>query len=158
MIRIRRVMIGIFSQFRVASVQGVVAPPSLPVASSHSSRVSMCDSYGHHRAACVSGSRRQDLIQQHGLGFSRKGTLASYEEFEAIGLCVSGCRAAEIQVDFTEGHTTDPSAVCKLRKSRCNLFTLGNQEVQRWGVIQLSRPHERSPYAPTFEDSCQEET
>ena len=68
-------------------------------------------------------------------------------------------RASEIQFDFTDGHKS-LRPIRSMQLSKDTMRHVRSQESKRpsLGVVQHTSPHERSPYAPKFEEWSQEET
>ena len=89
-----------------------------------------------------------------------KGSFCSIEEFESIRLRIPAYRAADIQVEFSEGHIILRTAAQRAHLKR--FLTPRQKSLERkgpsQGVIQHFEPYERSPYALKFEDRSEEET
>ena len=81
------------------------------------------------------------------------------EEFQVIYLRLPGNRVAEIQFDFTEGHKILGSTVQRaiLKKVHYVKWKFGKRKDPSQGMIQHAGSHDRSLYAPKYEDRSGEE-
>ena len=83
-----------------------------------------------------------------------ESAVAMLKDPRQLGLRISGHRAAGIFTDFTEEHKRSWGPIRRVRftKAAQRHANIRENKGPPLGKVQIKNPHQRSPYAPKFED------